>query len=222
MGRYKRGLLDLRSLFIFPRYRAWYIFDLVYHQENEIPLYLATRDRFAEKSYIPEAGFFSYDHSEPIRSHEAEGLATQSYATDGIWDLPDFSQFYNKINDLYVFYLSLKKFISEITPDNVKRAIREAFIGHPLRGGSSYINLYHALASSQELSDRLSVGKLRYASPGEVDIEGDYEVFYKIEKARQKFATDYETLKTKYDNLYKYLSSNKLLKTDVEYFDTDL
>jgi hypothetical protein len=217
--RYRRGLMDFRSLFMIPRHKAWYIFDLSRKENGEIILNPATRDENSEENYIPESGFFSYDHSEPIISTRAEELATQRYETDGIWDLPDFTQFYNKLNDLYVFFLSLEKYTSDATPQIRKRSIRDAFSGHPLRGGSSYVNLYHDLAAAQELSDRISVGKLRYASQGEVDVEGKPEVFSHIEAALAQFVGDYDGLKNKYDQIYKYLSKSKLLKADAEIFD---
>jgi hypothetical protein len=217
--RYRRGLMDFRSLFMIPRFKAWYIFDLSHKENDEIILNPAVRDEESEEHYIPESGFFSYDHSEPIIATRSEELVTQKYKTDGIWDLPDFTQFYNKLNDLYVFFLSLDKYSSDTTPQIRKRSIRDAFSGHPLRGGSSYVNLYHDLAAAQELRDRISVGKLRYASPGEVDVEGKPEVFSQIDAAWAQFIKNYDGLKNKYDVLYKYLSKNKLLKVSIEMFD---
>jgi hypothetical protein len=92
MGEVQRGLMDFRSLFMIPRFKAWYIFDLSHKENDEIILNPAVRDEKSEKHYIPESGFFSYDHSEPIIAPRSEELATQKYETDGIWDLPDFTQ----------------------------------------------------------------------------------------------------------------------------------
>jgi hypothetical protein len=219
--RYRRGLLDLRSLFMLPRHKAWYIFDLSQRKDSEIILEATTRDQNSIEHYIPEVGFFSYDHSETILQKDSDKLATQRYATDGIWDLPDFTQFYAKLNDLYVFFLSLEKYRSDDTPEIRKRGILDAFAGPPLRGASSYVNLYHDLAAIQELSERISVGKLRYESPGEVGVEGRREIFSEIEAALERCTTDYDELSNAYRGLYKYLSSNKLLRADVGRFDPD-
>jgi hypothetical protein len=220
--RYRRGLQDFRSLFMLPRHKAWYIFDLSRRENGHIILDSAPRYENSEEHYIPDAGFFSYDHSEPILFQKSEGeLVTQRYMTDGIWDLPDFTQFYNKLNDLYVFFLSLGKYVNPATPEIRKRGILNAFAGPPLRGGSSYVNLYHDLAATQEISERIAVEKLRYASPGEVEVEGRPEVFFQIETALTQFVDNYDGLKKKYEGIHRYLSKNKLLRADAEIFDVN-
>jgi len=219
--RYRRGVLDLRFLFMFPRWKEWYLFDLKSGQEESIELKRTPRDSLAEANYVPNAGFFSYDHSEPIKSTDTEGLAIQKYKTDGIWDLPDFTEFYHKLTDIYVFFLSLQKYTTSTTPFEERRRIRESFVGHPLRGGSSYVNLYSDLMSAQGLSDRLSVGKLQYASPGEVDVRGRLDIFSKMRGSLDKFENNYESIRRDYNKIHGYLAKNKLLKADSEKFDND-
>jgi hypothetical protein len=219
--RYKRGFVDLRFLFMFPRWKEWYIFDFAQYDNKVVSLWPAEKDQFAEEHFVPDHGFFGYDHSEPVDVEDRSKLATQKYTTDGIWDLPDFSQFYNKITDLYSFFLSLQKFESSATRLDLKKKIKEAFIGHPMRGGFSYVNLYDGLSSIQELEDRLSVGKLQYASPGEVNVRGRLDIFDEMSLALNQFAERYDALKEEYHELHSYLSKGKLLKTDNERFDTD-
>jgi hypothetical protein len=219
--RYRRGTLDLRYLFMFPRWKEWFTFNLELNKEKVVNLQRVPKDAYAEEHYIPEAGFFSYDHSEPIKSTEAEQLATQSYQTDGIWDLPDFTEFHHKLTDIYIFSLSLKKFADPSAGLAQRRAIRESFMGHPLRGGSSYVNLYSELAAAQSLSDRLSVGRLQYASPGNVDVRGRFDVFSELNTTLGRFEQNYEAIKQLYTNLYGYLQKGKMLKADVDLFDKD-
>src|SRR6202166_3911526 len=95
---------------------------------------LAARREITIENYIPEAGFFAYNHSEKIKEDENKELATQKYLTDGIWDLPDFTNFYNKLTDLYAFFLSLKKYVADDTPFDIKKRIKESFQEQPLRG----------------------------------------------------------------------------------------
>lgn len=218
--RYRRGFVDLRFLFMFPRWKEWYVFDLVPIKNKVVNLIRAEKDAFAEEYYIPESGFFSYDHSEPIKSTDTIGLATQKYETDGIWDLPDFTEFYHKITDIYVFHLSLRKFVSPHTPIDEKRRIRESFTGHPLRGGSSYVNLYSDLASAQPLGERLSVGRLKYASAGEVDVRGRLDIFAEMTASLTEFGSGYDALREEYNHLHYYLAKNKYLKADAAKFDT--
>ena len=208
--RYRRGVLDLRFLFMYPRWKEWYTFDLKSGKADSIRLTRVPRDSFAESNYIPESGFFSYDHSEPVLATETYGLATQKYVTDGIWDLPDFTEFYHKINDIYVFFLSLKKYTIADKPLDEKKRIREAFMGHPLRGGSSYVNLYTDLMSAQELNDRLSVG--------EVDVRGRLDIFAEMRDALDELQKSYDALKQSYKYIYGYLAKNKMLRIDSENF----
>lgn len=76
--RYRRGTLDLRYLFMFPRWKEWFIFNLEANEEKAVNLQRVPKDAYAEEHYIPEAGFFSYDHSEPIKSTETESKAIAS------------------------------------------------------------------------------------------------------------------------------------------------
>src|SRR6185312_5339308 len=217
--KYRRGFVDLRFLFVHPQHKEWYLFDLQAAKNKLVSLTPVEKDQFAEENYIPEHGFFSYDHSEPIKATETDGLATQKYNTDGIWDLPDFTQFYHKVTDLYAFSLSLKKYVSPTVSVDLKRKIKESFSGHPLRGGSSYGNLYSGLLSVQSLGDRLSVGRLRYASPGEIDVKGRLDVFAEVAAALAQFSDNYDAIKDRYNTLYNFLQKNKLLKMDVEKFE---
>ncbi|HEX3665865.1 MAG TPA: hypothetical protein VHU23_11595 [Rhizomicrobium sp.] len=220
--RYRRGFVDLRYLFTFPRWKAWYLFDLSELKDNSVVITRTKMDSYAEEHYLPDAQFFAYDHSEPIKSTETESLATQQYLTDGVWDLPDFTEFYRKITDLYVFYLSLDKFNSNDTPVDQKRRIRLSFSGHPLRGGSSYVNLYGDLASTQMLGERLSVGKLKYASAGEVDVRGRLDIFSEMSASLGGFSEDYLAIKDVYNRLHSYLSKGKFLsKQGSDRFDPD-
>lgn len=56
--RYRRGVLDLRFLFMYPRWKEWYTFDLKSGKADSIRLTRVPRDSFAESNYIPESGFF--------------------------------------------------------------------------------------------------------------------------------------------------------------------
>jgi hypothetical protein len=219
--RYRRGMLDLRFLFVYPRWRQWFLFNLTPDAEGNIQLWRTAKDAHAEEYYIPDAGFFAYDHSEPIKYIGSEKQSTQKYETDGIWDLPDFTEFYHKLVDLYAFSLSLKKYESPNTPLDHKRRIRESFMGHPLRGGSSYVNLYNDLASTQALDERLSVGRLQYASAGHVDVRGRLDIFTELSATFHKFQNAYDDLKAHYNQLYEFLRRNKLLKADPEKFNID-
>lgn len=219
--RYRRGMVDLRYLFIFPRWRQWFFLNLKASSGGEIALQRTAKDEYADEHYIPDAFFFSYDHSEPIKYLGNDKLSTQKYVTDGVWDLPDFTEFYHKLTDIYVFSLSLKKYQESEVPLDDKRNIRDSFLGHPLRGGSSYVNLYTDLASTQGLGERLSVGRLQYASAGHVDVRGRFDIFEELRATFERMEENYEGIKEQYHLVYEYLRRNKLLRADPERFDKE-
>jgi hypothetical protein len=218
--RYRRGYVDLRFLFMFPRWKEWYIFDFFGEDTNNIPLSQVAKDDKAEADFIPEHGFFVYDHSEPIKETTSSSYGLQTYKTDGVWDLPDFAQFYGKITDLYSFFLCIKKFASGSTPIEVKKRIRESFTEQPLRGGSSYRNMYSGAQSILGRDeDRIRVGKLYYGSPGEVDVRGRFDIFTEIRISFEELRLNYDQVERAYSELYDFLSKNRLLRADPERFD---
>ncbi|MPY75998.1 MAG: hypothetical protein GEU87_17280 [Alphaproteobacteria bacterium] len=218
--RYRRGFVDLRYLFTFPRWKRWYLFDLADMADGQVSLERADDSR-SNESFLPQKGFFSREHTEPDLEEEIVKLETQNFAIDGSWDLPDFAQFYGKFTDLYYFFLGLRKYTSEFVKPEIKRQIRDAFAEHPLRGGSSYVNLYHDLFSAKEMNDALSVDKIRYASPGYVVVNGSADVFADIDSSLEKFASSYDEVKAQYLELHGYLRKMKLLSSSVERFDKD-
>lgn len=220
--RYRRGFVDLRYLFVLPKWKTWFLFDLGKMDEGgRVELIPTAKTSLAEQDYIPEAGFFARDHSEPLEADDASHLTTQSYKIDGAWDLGDFSQFYGKVTDLYSFFLALKKYVAPNTDVDLKKRVKDAFFGHPLRGGSSYVNLYGDLWSVQEIKDRISVRRIQYASPGNVDVNGRADIFIEMQIAMAEFAIGYEGLRQAYNKLHKYLASSQLLRADPERFDRD-
>jgi hypothetical protein len=112
--------------------------------------------------------------------------------------------------------LSLKKYAAPDTSIDLKKKIRESFRNPPLRGGSSYVNMYEGLLSVQKLGDRLSVGKLRYASAGEIDVRGRGEIFGEMSIALGELTSRYDDIKNKYNTSHRYCAKNKLLKADRE------
>ena len=219
--RYRRGFVDLRYLFLYPRWRRWYLFDLADAKDGEVPLKFAEPSVYKDDAYLPAAGFFSRDHTEPTAGISKTQLETQTYAIDGSWDLPDFSQFYAKITDLYSFFLSLEEYMSSTARLDLKKAIGGAFRGHPLRGGSRYINLYNDLYDAQDIDDRLIVKRIQYASPGRVDVDGRSDIFEKLNCSLDLFAANYDAIKTEYLEIHRYLHDSRLLKRDAARVELD-
>jgi hypothetical protein len=218
--RYRREFVDLRYLFLLPRWRKWYIFDLAKLDANKkIPIKQAEKQDYTNKAFLPSHGFFARDHTEPDEYAIAAALATQKYLIDGAWEPIDLSAFFGRVNDLYSFFLGIQKFISANTTAIQKRALVEAFTEHPMRGGSSYVNFYGDLKGLLGFDERLAMGSIVKQSPGFVDLEGKSEILDKITGAFENYGNNFEELKKRYDHLHSYMSKAKLLKMEPEKFD---
>jgi len=218
--RYKREFVDLRYLFLQPRWNRWYLFDLQkLNKDKLVPITRAERTDYKNEEYLPSHGFFSRDHTETLEEIIATDFATQKYLIDGTWEPVDLSIFFGRINDLYAFFLGIEKFRSETTTREQKRNLVETFTQHPMRGGSSYINFYGDLKGLLGFEERLSMGSIVKQSPGFVDLQGRSDILSEIVGAYDFYLENQEQLKDQYNALRGYLSKSKFLKLAPEKFD---
>lgn len=219
LDRYLRGKSDLLYLFKYPQFNRWGRFSIFNMKENKIRIkYTEFKDLLDEE--LPLPGFFSRDHTEEF-SINGEPSSNQNFDIDGSWDLPEFTQFYSKLTDLYVYELSLLEFSNDNVNAEKKRKIADAFSTYPWRGGSSYVHFYSDLLKSQSPQDRLGVRSIQYASPGHVDISGRREAFDKIILLVKNFENNRNLILEKYNKLHKYLRDQKLLRVEGDRFDND-
>lgn len=216
--RYLRGYVDLRYLFVYSRKRRIFTFDLQKVSGDDVRLTPWDEEQDVPEELLPSPKFFSEDHTEPLEMEEYH-LSTQRFGIDGEWELPEFAQFYGKYSDMYAFILAVTKFKAKATTQEAKRAIKEAFSFHPLRGGSSYRNLYADLYASQAVSESLGVRSMQYASPGHVDVNGRGEIFTHARSAIINFQDNSEEIRRVYLDLRQFLSVAGLLKIGVKRFD---
>ena len=220
LARYARGRHDLRYLFLFPKWRRWHQFDLMEASGDTVYLSQVDSTIYSDERNLPEPGFFSRDHTEEVELEQTKNLSDKIYFIDGAWELVDFSRFYGKVSDLYAFFLSFSKYKSPEIDGNEKQRIIRACIEPPLKGGSSYINLFRDLTKTLSSTERLAVQSIRYASPGHVKIEGKIEIFKQIDGNLEYFMANYEKIRKMYDKLHGFMKKNKLLKGDKEKFDS--
>lgn len=217
---YLRELVDLRNLFLVPRYRSWYLFDLALTNENQIvPLKRATKEDYQNEEFLPAPQFFARNHTEELVELPTAELVKQKYLIDGTWSPQDLSIFFARINDLYSFFLGIKKFQSSVTSLDQKKQFIRAFSDHPLRGGSSYVGLYGDLKGLLGFEERLAMGAIKKESPGYLDIEGKSEVLSEITSALCVYSQNAEEITAHYKQLHSFLSKMKLLKAEPDRFD---
>jgi hypothetical protein len=213
--RYNRQFVDLRYLFLMPRWKRGFIFDLgAQDNEDMIPLQQAGERDHTNEKYLPSHGFWARSHTEDNPTFEpSANVKVQEFAIDGTWDPPDISQFFARINDLYSFFLGIGKFISANTTHDQKRALVEAFTDNTLHSGFNYVNFYGDLRGLVGYGERLAMPAIVKKSPGFVRVEGVAETLHQVGEALATYEVRQELLKDQYNDLHNFLSRMKLLKT---------
>ncbi len=212
--RYIRGFVDLRYLFLLPRWKRWYLFDLADQDDHDrIPLERADKADFKNEKYLPSHGFWARAHTEedPIFEASTETVS-QRFLIDGTWDPPDISLFFARINDLYSFFLGIGKFLSTDTTHEQKRALIGAFTENTLHSGFNYVNFYGDLKGLVGFGERLAMPAIVKQSPGYVNVEGKATTLKEVADALANFDKTQEDLKSEYKMLYGFLQKSKLLK----------
>lgn len=220
LTRYLTQQHDLLYLFRFPKWKNWYVFNLMDANNDSVRLYPADKDLYSNDDNLPEPGFFAREHTDKLDAITKVDVNKKKFEIDGAWDLADFSRFYGRLSDLYAFFRSFNEYRSSSITTSKKRQILEAFLDPPLQGGSSYVNLYRDLRELHSDDQRLKVHSIAYASPGHVTIEGSRDVFAKIDINRRILSSKYQNVKYLYDELRQFLQKNKLLTHEKDKFDS--
>jgi hypothetical protein len=217
--RYRRQFVDLRYLFLLPRWKKWYLFDLAdLKYDKTVSLVPAEEEVYRDEQYLPAHGFFAREHTEPMEAIAA-ALGAQRYLIDGNWDPADLSLFFGRINDLYSFFLGIKKFSSRHTTAEQKQGLIRAFTDNSLHSGFNYVNFFGDLKGLVGFEDRLAMGSIVKRSPGYVDVEGKPETLAEITEAFSIYNQKHKILKAQYNVLHSYLSKMRLLKSASDRFD---
>lgn len=216
---YLDGHVDLRFLFVHASVRTTYSFDLMKLKDNKIRM--DPWEGSVDERFLPSPRFFSVNHTEEDPEDFGESADSEVLYVDGEWDMPDFGSFYSRYSDVYYFLSSANEYEDEETPDEVKRSIERAFRDKAFKGGFSYVHLYDAIASNRGRGQRLGVDKIKYESPGYINVNGEKESFAETKSAIKSFLVNKGIAKKTYDELYLYLSKAKLLTLDGDNYPDD-
>lgn len=205
---YLDGTVDLRYLFLYPRGRLLYYFDLMKMKNNKVlmePFLGQIPD-----DHLPLPRLFSSDHTTEFTAG-ARASDKETLLIDGEWEMPEFGQFYQKYADVYAFFASTKNWADPTRPADVKAQVQNAFRTKPFQGGSSYVHFYHGLNDNLPRDERTSLDSIQYASPGTVNITGDAALFDEVERlVRTSLEKTFE-IREVYSSLHSYMSKAGLL-----------
>lgn len=213
--RYLDGVVDLRYIFTYPKLRLHYTFDLNLIKNNAV-IMQPYEDEVPEE-YLPLPQFFSSSHTETYGGVETPS-DKENLLIDGEWELTDFGQFQQKYSDIYTFLISTKNWSDIDTTLSEKKRIEDAFNKRPFMGGFSYVHLFKDLSNSVPRNDRLNLNKINYASPGEIEVFGQDEIFDIISDLIPHFLSIRVDLDKKYSELKKYLTERGLSRLSGDHF----
>jgi hypothetical protein len=212
---YKDGHVDLRYLFLYPSMRSVYSFDLMDMKDNKVMM-TPWEGKIGEEN-LPSPRFFSTSHTEDEDESDAP-QHVQSLTVDGEWDMPDFGEFYSRYSDVYYFLSASHSFTDDSVDFEKKKAIKKTFAHTPFKGGFSYVHFFAALPGAVPRTERLRMDKIKYESPGYVNVNGDAETFAETESIIRAFLDNRTTLKELYSRFHQYLSKGRYLAMPAEEF----
>lgn len=208
--KYLDGTVDLRYLFTYS-VRVHYFFDLYDMKDKKVMM--TPLDGPADEDHLPSQRFFSTNHTEEYKADD-RATDTEKLLIDGEWELQDFGQFQQKYADIYAFIIATDTWKSAAASLVAKKRVKDAFLDRPFRGGFSYVHLFRDLNDNVPRSDQLNLSKIKYASPGHVEIFGKEEVFDHLHNIIPNFLHKREKLSEAYRLFHKYLSENHYFKID--------
>jgi hypothetical protein len=215
LSSYLEGHVDLRYLFTYPFNRSIYMFDLMTMKDNKVVM-LPFEGPIPEE-LLPSPRFFATSHTHDYTDN-APPPAVETLVVDGEWDMPDFGEFYSRYSDVYYLLSASHAFTDENRSIESRKTIKRAFTNSPFKGGFSYVNFFSALPAAASRQERLRMDKIKYESPGYVNVHGDQDTFLETQALVRTFLANRAALRENYNRLHNYLSKNRYLKMAGENF----
>ena len=206
--RYLDSRVDLRFLFTYPFQRTHYTLSSEDLAKGE--LWLSPYDAAIPEEYLPEHGLFATDHTEEY-AEAATAADEEQLFIDGEWEMPEFGKFYQKYSDIYAFLAALNNFRDKTIEQVFKGRIMSAFRKKPFQGGSSYLHLFNELDECLPRHQKLTLDAIKYASPGDVKMNGTSEIFAAEEAIILNYLSERKLINDQYGKLREYLSRRNLL-----------
>jgi hypothetical protein len=216
LAEYQEGKCDLRYALVHANLRRYWTFKFQGSEDN-VELLRIKRSSDILVDSLPDSGFFSREHHEIKVVKQFVSDTIEIFNIDGSWELGEFSKFYGQVEDIYYMFNDIRRYNNPNANDNTKATIAKA-LDRPWRGGGSYVGYYDKIANDNAQTAKLRVSGIRYNSPGYVSLRAKKRPFDDIIGLLQAYAHNMSEIKSAHNNLYKFMSNNKLLKADAAKF----
>lgn len=211
LSDYLQQKIDLSYLMRAHRGGDPYLFDWAKF-EQEVQLVPAETVVEDVAEYLPMPGFFARNHTEQFKGIKVSALASHTYRIDGRWSANDFSRFYAKLDDLYSLFSYLEE-VKDATGPLAQKLV-EKVAKYPWQRGGSYLGFFKDIAADAKQDYPLQVSKIKYASPGVIEVKGVYSSLTQIDALVGIFDEGKADLATLYRELRGILEREGVLGTD--------
>lgn len=161
---------------------------------------------------LPPAGIFSRNHTEAIKGLTVTSLVSHAFKIDGRWSANDFSRFYSKLADLYSLFSYLDEMRDSTGP--LAQKLVDKIAKYPWQRGGSYLGFFRDIASESRDEYPLQVSKIKYASPGQIEVKGVKSSLDHIDSLVLTFDKLKPGLSTTYQELRGILERDGVLGSD--------
>ncbi|SAL39299.1 hypothetical protein AWB69_03884 [Caballeronia udeis] len=199
LGQFLTGRIDLHYALTSNRKPKFVLFSYFGHES--VARFRRYKDPLPNE-WLPDRGFFW----EATHGYQTEHAASQSVsvAIDGRWDIEDLAEYPQVLAAPYAFLHAVMRGVSEHVA-----GVADMFQRYPWRGGYSTVNFYRDLYDAIPAPERVVVSKIKYASPGKIELRAATDV---IEALHREIATFGDSKSYKlYQELRRQMSSRELL-----------
>ncbi|RUV53919.1 hypothetical protein EOA85_26860 [Mesorhizobium sp. M5C.F.Ca.IN.020.29.1.1] len=215
LSDYLRQRIDLSYLMRERRGGEPYLFDWAKF-EDEVQLVPAETVVEDVADLLPSPGFFARNHTEQFKGIKLSPLASHTYRIDGRWSANDFSRFYAKLDDLYSLFSYLDEVRDATGP--LAQKLVEKIAKYPWQRGGSYLGFFRDIAADSKEDYPLQVSKIKYASPGVIEVKGVNSSLLQIDALVGIFDSSKSDLSSLYRELHGILDRDGVLGTDAKEF----
>jgi hypothetical protein len=213
LDRYLGEKVDLNYVFRTAPLTRHYFFDWSTIDDRDvIEMIRATKAEVEDDDFYPDPGVFARCHNIKMEGVGEQPSSKFTFEIDGRWEASDFSRFYGKIADVYGLISILRRAAAEDGQNNDTNKVANMILRRPWRGGGSYLGFYDDLYSDAQRAAPLGVARISYASPGQIELRGESEVFQDIEHTITMFIERVSELSGRYRELDNILRKERLKK----------
>ncbi|MFT8335412.1 MAG: hypothetical protein ABF628_04455 [Acetobacter orientalis] len=207
--RYCREEVDLRYLFVSAKNRSFW--EMQADEIDKETVQVSSYNGHIAEDLLPAPQFFASSQTGHYDKINNKVGNDETIYINGNWEMEDFGSFSRKLRDIYSFEDAIEKISDPNTGADRKKRISEVLMRPSLHSGGNYLSFFSDLKSVIPANDRFQLNRIKYASPGEIALKGNSDIFDAIENYVKNIVGNEHELYEMYNSLYNYMSSKNFL-----------